>query len=100
WITGAYEGFKYRKGDCYIYFATAKALLTRAGIENINVKEINGRHYWNMINCGDGWYHFDATVFMEPVDVFMWTDAQADNLYITGRKLHTWDKATVPECGK
>ncbi|MGL5354086.1 MAG: transglutaminase domain-containing protein [Clostridium sp.] len=100
WITGAYEGFKYRKGDCYIYFATSKALLTRAGIENINVKEINGRHYWNMINCGDGWYHFDATVFMEPVDVFMWTDAQADNLYITGRKLHTWDKATVPESGK
>lgn len=92
WIQGAYEGLINKKGDCFVYFATSKQLLTRAGINNVDVKAYDGRHYWNMINCGTGWYHFDTTRFAEDVKIFMWTDKQLDGLYLGGRQLHVWDK--------
>ncbi len=96
YIQGAFEGLANRKGDCYVSFATAKHLLTTVGIENIDVVASNKGHYWNLINCGDGWYHFDTTVFKEDVDIFMWTDEQIRQLTITGRRLHDWDESTTP----
>ena len=63
WISAACEGFALRRGDCYTYACVAKALLTRAGIENKDIEKVPGsmRHYWNLVNIGEGWYHFDAT---------------------------------------
>ena len=63
WIDGAYRGLKDRRGDCYTYAMTSKILLTRAGITNIDIKKVPDKksHYWNLIDIGDGWYHFDAT---------------------------------------
>ena len=63
WIKGAYEGLKDHKGDCYVYFATTKALLNQAGIENHDIEKLPGyktMHYWNLVNIGEGWYHFDT----------------------------------------
>lgn len=96
WVKGAYEGLTIKKGDCFVYFATAKQLLTRAGIDNIDVKELDGKHYWNMINVGDGWYHFDTTRFQDSKRIFMWTDAQVEEVYTAGTKLHNWDRTTTP----
>lgn len=85
YVIGAYEGFKTRAGDCYTYYAVAKALLVSAGIQNVDmVKErINtkqARHYWLLVNVGDGWYHFDSTpyVFKES-NFFMVTDTELKN---------------------
>lgn len=63
WVSAACEGFSLRRGDCYTYACVAKALLNRAGIENKDIQKIPGkmRHYWNLVNIGEGWYHFDAT---------------------------------------
>lgn len=64
WLKGAYDGLKNRHGDCYNYFAVAKALLTRAGIKNEDIEIIptaTRHHYWNVIDCGEGWRHFDTT---------------------------------------
>lgn len=63
WVNAAYEGLENRRGDCYVYASTAKALLTRAGIENLDIEKIpdRTRHYWNLVNIGEGWYHFDTT---------------------------------------
>ncbi len=64
WLKGAYDGLKNRRGDCYTYFAVSKALLTRAGIKNEDIEIIptaTRHHYWNVIDCGEGWRHFDAT---------------------------------------
>ena len=63
WLKAAYEGMKNKKGDCYTYASTAKALLTRAGINNKDIKKIPSKtsHYWNLVNIGEGWYHFDTT---------------------------------------
>ena len=62
WVVGAYTGFTTGRGDCYTYFACAKALLTRAGIPNVDLQRVGGatRHYWNLVNVGDGYYHFDT----------------------------------------
>lgn len=63
WVSAACEGFSLQRGDCYTYACVAKALLNRAGIENKDIEKMPGkmRHYWNLVNIGEGWYHFDAT---------------------------------------
>ena len=64
WLKGAYDGLQNRHGDCYTYFAVSKALLTRAGIKNEDIEIIptaTRHHYWNVIDCGEGWRHFDTT---------------------------------------
>lgn len=62
WLIGAYVGFTRGRGDCYNYFACSKALLTLAGIPNVDLYRVGGNtdHYWQLVNVGSGWYHFDA----------------------------------------
>ena len=62
WLVGAYVGFTRGSGDCYNYFACSKALLTRAGIPNVDLTRVGGnsRHYWQLVDVGNGYYHFDA----------------------------------------
>ena len=62
WLLGAYVGFTRGRGDCYNYFACSKALLDRAGIPNVDLYRVGGDtdHYWQLVNVGTGWYHFDA----------------------------------------
>ncbi len=80
WIVGAHTGFTRQRGDCYNYFACSKALLTRAGIPNIDLERVGGasHHYWQLVNTGDGWYHFDACPHPKefPLQTFMLTEAQ------------------------
>lgn len=67
WPAGAVYGFVQRKGDCFTYYATAKALLDVAGIPNVDVTKVvtaetsASNHYWSLIDIGDGWYHMDCT---------------------------------------
>lgn len=81
WLVGAYVGFTRGRGDCYNYFACSKALLTRADIPNVDLQRAGGnsRHYWQLVNTGDGWYHFDACPHPTgyPLYAFMITEAQA-----------------------
>ena len=62
WLKAAYEGFTEHKGDCYVFACTAKALLTRAGIPNRDINKIptTYQHFWNLVDIGEGWYHFDS----------------------------------------
>lgn len=79
WVKAAYDGLRKKKGDCYTYYSVSLALLTRAGIQSIEVIRTDGHHWWNLINCGDGWYHFDTTPRKKNNrKFFMWTDAQLD----------------------
>lgn len=100
----ALQTFKTHKGDCYGFFSIAKALLTAAEIENIDVIGTTVDHYWNLINCGEGWYHFDTTAGWN-TDRFMWTDEQIANYnYVipsTGYRLHyAWDQSKYPATPK
>ena len=76
----AYEGFHDRKGDCYIYYACMEVFLDRLGVENMRVARVGGvsRHWWNLVNLGDGWYHLDASPRQkgDPYKCFLQTDEQ------------------------
>lgn len=62
WLKAAYEGFVEHKGDCYVYASVSQALLTRAGIANMMINRIptSYQHYWNLVDIGEGWTHFDT----------------------------------------
>lgn len=99
WVRAAYEGLVNGKGDCYVYASTAKVLLTRAGIVNMDIAKIPSRtqHYWSLVNLGDGWYHFDTTPRKsEHPIIIMWTDAQL--MEYSGRHYgsHNYDHTQYP----
>lgn len=101
WQKAAVQGFTQRSGDCYVYFATAKAMFEAAGIPNIDVEKIyvEGRamHYWSLIDCGSGWYHFDATPRVgEGDDFFMVTDAYLEAYSQAHYNSHEFDHSLYP----
>ncbi len=99
WVRGAYEGLVKRQGDCFVYACTAKVLLTRAGIENMDIvkSKVNPSHYWNLVNLGEGWYHFDATPRKDKTVFFMWTDAQLREYSESHKDTHIYDASLYPE---
>lgn len=87
-LPAAYKAMKYKKGDCYNYFALAKVLLDKIGVDNIPVERYQGKssHFWLLVNVGTGWYHYDASPQSaeDPFRCFMKTDAQV-NAYARSR---------------
>lgn len=98
WTNGAYQGFTEGEGDCFVFFATAKALLTRAEIPNIDIVKSDtshSSHYWSLVDVGDGWYHFDTTPRYGGGEFFLMTDDEIlayseahDNSHIFDRSLY------------
>lgn len=101
WINGAYQAFTTRSGDCYNYFAAAKALYNVAGIENVDVEKSDtshSRHYWSLINLGDGWYHVDCTPRKGDGDLFfMVTDEELLDYSEAHSNSHIFDLDAYPE---
>ncbi|NLK75086.1 MAG: DUF5011 domain-containing protein [Clostridiales bacterium] len=100
WLKEAHRGFTEGVGDCFTYFAVAEALLTRAEIDRLMVTRVGGetRHYWHLINCGDGWYHFDTTRHKDGKDTFMLTEAEAEEYTrIRGNNYYVYDKTLYPD---
>lgn len=99
WIQAAYEGLAEGQGDCYVYACTAKLLLTRAGITNMDIEKIPAKtmHYWNLVDIGDGWYHFDTTPRKDRPTIFMWTDEQMIEYSESHNKSHNYDPTQYPE---
>jgi hypothetical protein len=94
WVQGAYRGLAEQAGDCIVYAMTSKALLTRAGIKNMDIEKIpaNTEHHWNLIDIGEGWYHFDSTrrkdgnyfFYVNDADILEYSDSHKDS--------HNYDK--------
>ena len=71
WVGEAYNGlFVTGTGDCFTYFAAAKAFLIHLDIQFIELQRAPGlteeTHFWMLVNIGDTpgvrtWYHYDAT---------------------------------------
>lgn len=103
WTRGAYDAFTNRAGDCYNYYAAAKAMYDVVGIENIEVRKVvtentsRSSHYWSLINLGDGWYHVDCTPRNNPGFFFMNTDAELLAYSEKNRNCHNFDGSLYPE---
>lgn len=99
WVEGAYHGLFEHSGDCFVYAMTAKCMLTQAGITNMDIEKIpsSSRHYWNLIDLGDGWYHFDTTRRKDGTTFFYWTDAQLMEYSNAHHGSHNYDPANYPQ---
>lgn len=100
WIQGAYRGLVERKGDCYVYAMTAKCLLTRAGIKNMDIEKIptpTTMHYWNLVDLGEGWYHFDTCRRVDGATFFYKTDEELMAYSNTHDGTHNYDRSKYPE---
>ncbi|HHZ12894.1 MAG TPA: transglutaminase [Clostridiales bacterium] len=101
WMWAAVQGIKKGSGDCFTYYGTARALLTRAGFENLCVTRIDNTHYWNLVKYNGNWYHFDTCPHSSkyPFDGFLRTDAEVAE-YSKKRKdkrnYYTFDKSLYP----
>ena len=103
----AYDCFTRGRGDCYTYAAASQVLLTRAGIDNVMINrlpELNHAHYWNLVNVGGGWYHFDACPTpgnaVTNSQRFMFTESQAQQYtqaIRTSYLYYAYDKTKFPE---
>lgn len=82
WMFEAYNGLTNKVGDCFTYFAMSELLLNRIGIETMRIERLTrgdeNRHYWHLVNYGEGWYHFDACIHIPKLVSFMLTDAEMD----------------------
>lgn len=102
WLKGAGDAFVNRRGDCYNYACMAKAMLTRAGITNMDIERIpagNNLHYWNLVDIGDGhgWYHFDTTPRVDGnPTILLWTDAQMMEYSQAHGNCFNYDRAVYP----
>lgn len=99
WTDAAYEGMVQGRGDCWAYTSASRALLTAAGIENMVIRKIpsDTTHAWNLVDLGEGWYHFDTTPRASHNErFFMWTDAQLMEYSNAYGLTHNYDKAQYP----
>ncbi len=68
WIAEAYRALTEHKGDCFTYYAVARAFFERCGVEVIEVERTKGArvgtHFWLLVNMGTKneplWYHWDC----------------------------------------
>lgn len=99
YMRGAYEGLFKKQGDCFVYAASAKELLTRAGLQNLDIVKAttNPSHYWNLVWVEDGWYHFDATPRKDKSEFFLLTDAELEAYSSTHKNTHIFDRSLYPE---
>lgn len=68
--TAAYEGMTTGGGDCYTYYAMNTLLFRHLGIENTEVRRVEGksRHWWSLVLFDDGkWYFVDSCPLPTPI---------------------------------
>lgn len=99
YMRGAYEGLFESQGDCFVYAATAKELLTQAGILNMDIVKLttNPSHYWNLVYIEDGWYHFDATPRVDKSEFFLLTNDELEAYSLKHGNTHLFDASLYPE---
>ena len=98
YLKAAYTGFTTHTGDCYVYASQSKALLDVAGIKNmmIDTYPLRDIHFWNLVDIGEGWRHFD-TVPRQAGGVFLyWDDASITAYSNAHGNSHIYDRNRFP----
>lgn len=88
WETMADTALKRRRGNCYAFYATSRALLSAAGYQNDMASFPEETHVWNRVNLGGTWYHFDTTTGWGG-DRFLLTDDEL-RAYRYGDLYYVW----------
>jgi hypothetical protein len=101
YVRSALQAILQGQGDCYSYFSVAKAMLTFAGIKNMDIERIpegDKLHYWNLVDLedGHGWYHYDTTPRIDHPTIFLWDDATIKAYSDARYNCHNYDRAKYP----
>jgi len=102
-LDGVYQGMNLRRGDCFTFYVLAKFMLDQLGIESVSMERYpvtNTRHYWLLLDLGDGWHHFDPTPIRTPAPNygFMMTASEAEAFDPFGwGYFYRFDPASIPE---
>ncbi len=99
WLKAAYYGLAMHKGDCFVYCMTSRALLNAAGFKNMVIDTVPLRyiHYWNLVDIGEGWRHFDTTPRASG-GVFLYLDDASIAAYSNAHgNSHIYDKERFPD---
>lgn len=98
-IRAAYEGLMDGKGDCYVYACTAKILLDRADVPNMDIKRrpADVEHYWNLVDVGKGWKHFDTTPRSDNPVIFLWADGELADYSVRHDNAFDYDPDLYPD---
>ena len=101
WENEAANGIRYGKGDCFTYYAVARALLMRAGIPNIEVARVqgHGHHWWNMVYVQGAFYHFDTCPRIQGGRFCLVTDEQLKEYSRDHGNSHIWAYSKKPKSG-
>ncbi|MBP3609882.1 MAG: transglutaminase domain-containing protein, partial [Lachnospiraceae bacterium] len=99
YVRAAYEGLVEQEGDCFVFAATARELLTLAEIPNLVIKKStdNPSHYWNLVYVEDGWYHLDTTPRADNSEFLLLTDAELEKYSSSHKDSHLFDRTLYPE---
>lgn len=108
WVAEAYRGmYVSYGGDCFTFYAIAKAFMERLGIEYIDMQRLPGysdtTHFWLMVNIGDEntpvWYHYDLCPVRHDAYYFsggLYTDKQVDAYNTARPHYYERDKSKYP----
>lgn len=95
-----YSGFKLKYGNCYVYFSVTGFLLSRAGLENMEIhrNSIRKPHFWNLVKIDGEWYHLDTCPQPYPnkEGCFLLTDKQVAEYSKKQKDYYSFDKSLYP----
>lgn len=102
WEQEAVNGIENGVGDCYTYYSLARALLTRAGLPNIEVTRVRGagHHWWSMVYLKGGWYHYDCGPRRAGGRFCLLTDRQLKSYSAAHNDIYIWDYDGKPKTPK
>lgn len=86
-------GLTNRKGNCYVHVLMAQKALTKAGISNQIVKTTDGTHYWNLVNVGGVWRHYDST----PGNHLIGPATDDEKFASSAMQGRDWNRSAYPE---
>ena len=86
-------GLTNKKGNCYVHVLLVQKALNKAGIKNQVIKTIDGTHYWNLVNVGGVWRHYDST----PGNHLIGPATDDEKFASSSMKGRDWNRSAYPE---
>lgn len=106
WVAEAERGLREGEGDCFTYYAVARAYFERLGVSVLTVQRapnlLPSTHYWLLVNMGTedapAWYHWDVCPHYKeyPLTSILLTDEELLAYNEQVPDYYTFDRSLYP----